>query len=106
MIPLLVGLRNSAYVAQVKGMYLLQYLDLTLGLLQIPQIIVHNTGPDGSLRGAAASMGIHAVTIEIGNPQRFHQAFIERTYKGVLSVLSYLKVCVCVCVYSKDHYSN
>lgn len=63
-----------------------------LPLLQMPQIIVHNTGPDGSLRGAAAAMGINAITIEIGNPQRFHQAFIDRTYKGVINVLSYLNV--------------
>eukprot|EP01138_Halocafeteria_seosinensis_P006223 gb/GECG01006364.1/.p1 GENE.gb/GECG01006364.1/~~gb/GECG01006364.1/.p1 ORF type:complete len:602 (+),score=69.41 gb/GECG01006364.1/:1-1806(+) len=63
-----------------------------LAKLCIPQIIVHNTGPDGSLRGAAAAMGINAVTIEIGNPQRFHQAFIERAYKGVLNVLSYLNM--------------
>jgi len=31
--------------------------------LACPQIIVHNTGPDGSLRGAAVERGIHAITV-------------------------------------------
>lgn len=63
-----------------------------LAKLQNPQIILHNTGPDGSLRGSAGSIGIPALTIEIGNPQRFHQPFIRRCEIGIENVMSYLKM--------------
>lgn len=41
--------------------------------LQEPQIIVHNTAPDGSLRSAAMKIGIPSITVEIGDPSRIHR---------------------------------
>jgi predicted deacylase len=35
-----------------------------------------NTGPDGSLRGAAAQLGINAITVEIGNPHTFQLRYL------------------------------
>ncbi len=55
---------------------------------QRPQIIVHNPPSDGTLRGAATEMGIPAITIEIGDPQRFQARLIKRTCIGLRAVLA------------------
>jgi predicted deacylase len=44
-----------------------------MAFLQDPQIIVHNTAPDGSLRSAAMKIGIPSITVEIGDPSRIHR---------------------------------
>ncbi|KAG0229268.1 hypothetical protein BGW42_001662 [Actinomortierella wolfii] len=61
--------------------------------LQNPQIIVHNTSPDGSLRGAAMSeFNIPAITVEIGDPARFQKRFVKNALLGVTNILSSLKM--------------
>lgn len=45
--------------------------------LQQPQIILHNSGQDGTLRSAAAARGIKAITVEIGNPQTFQDRYVQ-----------------------------
>ena len=55
--------------------------------LQNPQIILHNSGQDGTLRSAAAVRGIKAITVEIGNPQLFQNRYITWSYHGVMSIL-------------------
>jgi hypothetical protein len=40
-----------------------------LATLLKPQIILHDAGHGGTLRGAATKLGIKAITVEIGNPQ-------------------------------------
>ncbi|KAF9973585.1 hypothetical protein BGZ73_003164 [Actinomortierella ambigua] len=61
--------------------------------LQNPQIIVHNTSPDGSLRGAAMSeFNIPAITVEIGDPARFQKRFVKSALLGVTNILSSLKM--------------
>lgn len=55
-----------------------------------PQIIVHNTGADGTLRSAAAEVGIHAITVEVGDPQRFQRGLIRSSRLGIEAVLEYL----------------
>jgi predicted deacylase len=59
-----------------------------MAYLQRPQIIVHNPPVDLTLRGAAASMGIPAITVEIGNPQRFHGEYIRSATTGVRAVMA------------------
>ena len=59
---------------------------------QHPHIIVHHTGADGTLRSAAMSRGISAITVEIGDPQLFQQSHIDRAYLGVANVLARLRV--------------
>ena len=60
--------------------------------LQSPEVLLHNFGTDGTLRSAAAALGIHAVTVEIGNPQRFQAEKVASATRGVLSVLADLGV--------------
>ncbi|KAF9433632.1 hypothetical protein BGZ76_009193 [Entomortierella beljakovae] len=61
--------------------------------LQNPQIIVHNTSPDGSLRGAAMQeYHIPAITVEIGDPSRFQKRFVKSAILGVTNILSHLKM--------------
>lgn len=55
----------------------------TLAKLLRPQIILHNPPRDGTLRGAAEDLGIPAVTLEIGNPQRFQPEFIRSAVRGI-----------------------
>lgn len=57
---------------------------------QQPQIILHNTGADGTLRGAAMDMGVRSITVEVGNPNAFQSALIQDGTVGVLNVLSRL----------------
>ncbi len=63
-----------------------------LALLQRPQIIVHNSGPDGSLRGACAALGKPCVTVEIGDPQVIDPARTESALRGVRNTLRHLKM--------------
>ncbi|KAI9240224.1 MAG: hypothetical protein BYD32DRAFT_459017 [Podila humilis] len=61
--------------------------------LQNPQIIVHNTSPDGSLRGAAMQeYNVPAITVEIGDPSRFQKRFVKSAILGVTNILSHLKM--------------
>lgn len=59
-----------------------------LAYLQRPQIIVHNPPSDGTLRGAAASVGIPAVTVEIGDPQVFQSRYVKRATVGLRATLA------------------
>ncbi len=63
-----------------------------LALLQNPQIILHNPPSDGSLRGAANALGIHAVTVEVGNPFQFQRGMIRDGLTGIHNVLHYLGI--------------
>ena len=55
--------------------------------LQRPQIILNNPPSDGTLRGAAAGMGIPSITVEVGNPSRFQNEIVRRTVTGLRSLL-------------------
>lgn len=57
-----------------------------------PEIIVHNEGRDGTLRSAAEEAGIHAITLEIGDPQLFQQSLIRSSRRGIVAVLDHLQV--------------
>lgn len=59
-----------------------------MAYLQRPQIIVHNPPSDRTLRGAAMDLGIPAITIEIGDPQRFQPNYVKSCRVGIRSVLS------------------
>lgn len=55
-----------------------------------PQIIVHNKSGDGTLRGAAEERGIHAITVEIGNPQRTQSELVRNSSIGLRQALEHL----------------
>ncbi len=63
-----------------------------MALLQNAQIIVNNPPSDGTLRGAAEDIGIHAITIEIGNPNTFQKKMIRSGVEGIHNILSYLNM--------------
>ena len=56
--------------------------------LQRPQIILHNPASDHTLRGAAEELGIHSITVEIGDPQRFQPEYIRRSLAGIRAVMA------------------
>ncbi|KAJ2498955.1 hypothetical protein GGH96_003880 [Coemansia sp. RSA 1972] len=60
--------------------------------LQNPQIIVHNTGPGGSLRGASMQRGIAAICVEIGDPSRFQKNYAKNALLGIINILSQLRM--------------
>ena len=55
--------------------------------LQNADIIVHNPPHDGTLRGAANDMGIHAITLEVGDPHRFQRGMIRSGLTGIHNFL-------------------
>ena len=60
----------------------------TMAYLQRPQIIVHNPPSDYTLRGAAMDLGIPAITLEIGDPQRFQPSYVRSSRIGLRTVLA------------------
>jgi len=69
-----------------------QHITAKMAYLQKPQIIVHNPASDHTLRGAAMELNIPAITVEIGNPQRFQSKYINKSVRGLKDVLAYLKI--------------
>lgn len=61
----------------------------TMAKLQQPQILLHNSGQDGTLRSAAAARGIKAITVEIGNPQTFQGRYVQWAFMGVMRILDH-----------------
>ncbi|KAI8882787.1 hypothetical protein K501DRAFT_250888 [Backusella circina FSU 941] len=60
--------------------------------LQQPQIVLHNSGQDGTLRSAASARGIRAITVEIGNPQLFQSQYVQWSFVGVMRILDHLNM--------------
>lgn len=58
--------------------------------LQNAQILVHNPPSDGTLRGAADALGIHAVTLEVGDPNTFQKGHIRSGLTGIYNLLIHL----------------
>jgi len=78
------GRVNSLYVrADLTG-----EITATMARLQRPEIILHNKASDGTMRGHAMTLGIPAITVEVGNPYRFHHEYIKSTLSGLKRVLS------------------
>jgi predicted deacylase len=83
---------HTASFGRVNSLYI--RADMTepgaarMAYLQRPQIIVHNPPADGTLRGAAQDLGIPAITVEIGDPQRFQRELIRQTLSGLRAVLA------------------
>ncbi len=65
-----------------------QVLDLARGLGS--QIVIHNTGRLGTLRGAAVNAGVPAVTIEGGEPARLSIPEVELGVSSILRLLVHL----------------
>jgi len=53
-------------------------------------IVLHGSGPSGSLRGEVAKTGIPVIIYEAGEPLRFEEQEIDRGREGVHNVMAYL----------------
>ena len=52
-----------------------------------PQLILHNRASDRTLRGNAMKLETPAVTLEIGDPQRFQPQYIRSSVQGIRRIL-------------------
>lgn len=77
------GRINSLYVRADLG----SAMAAKMARLQRPQIILDDPPSDRTLRGRADELGIPAITVEIGNPQRFQSEFIRRSLAGMRATL-------------------
>ncbi|MEZ4883604.1 MAG: succinylglutamate desuccinylase/aspartoacylase family protein [Chitinophagales bacterium] len=87
---------HTASLGRINSHYVRADLSKTmtakLAELQNAQIVVNDPPSDGTLRGAADEMGICAVTLEVGNPNRFQKRMIRSGLIGIHNVLAYLKM--------------
>lgn len=58
---------------------------------QHPDVVLHND-LEGSMRQAAGDRGIHAITVEIGNPISFQQPMIARGLAGLCRIMAQLQM--------------
>lgn len=65
---------------------------LHMARLQNAQIILDTKGHDGTLRGAATEAGIGAITVEVGDPNRFQKGMIHAGLTGIYNTLSFLNM--------------
>jgi predicted deacylase len=65
-----------------------------MAYLQNAEVIVNNTGADGTLRSAAAERGIHAITVEAGDPHKFQKGMIRSAITGIMNVMRELNMIV------------
>ncbi|CAL2095673.1 conserved protein of unknown function [Tenacibaculum sp. 190524A02b] len=63
-----------------------------LAMIQNPQIILNAPPKDGTLRGAAADLGIDSITVEVGDPDKFQKGMIRSGLTGVYNTLSFLNM--------------
>ncbi|HUH04927.1 MAG TPA: succinylglutamate desuccinylase/aspartoacylase family protein [Kofleriaceae bacterium] len=63
-----------------------------LARLMRPEIIVHCSGRDSTLRGAVSALGIPSVTLEVGDPQALQYVLIRQSRLGIQEVLEHLEM--------------
>ncbi len=77
------GRENSLYVrADMRNP-----VTARMARLVCPQIIVHSPGGDGTVRATVTDMGIHSITIEVGDPARLQRGLVRSARLGVQEVL-------------------
>jgi len=85
---------HTASFGRVNSLYvradMTQEVSAKLARLVSPQIIVHSTGADGTLRAALEERGVHAITVEVGDPQRLQRGLVRSARLGVQEVLEHL----------------
>ncbi|RMG23505.1 MAG: peptidase M14 [Bacteroidetes bacterium] len=85
---------HTASFGRINAYYIRADMDdpvtAQMALLQQADIIVHNPPHDGTLRGAAEELGIHAITLEVGDPNTFQKGMIRSSLTGVHNLLIHL----------------
>lgn len=77
------GRINSLYVRADMGSEVVA----RMAELQEPEIIVNKSGGKGTLRAEATRLGIHAITVEVGDPHVFQKRHIRSSIFGINNVL-------------------
>lgn len=87
---------HTASFGRVNSYYIRANMDdevtAKMAYLQNAAIIVHNPPSDRTLRGAAEELGIHAITLEVGNPNVFQKGMIRSGLTGIYNTLIMLKM--------------
>lgn len=82
---------HTASFGRINSLYVRADLDnkecARLAMLQNPQIIVNKYDEQGTLRAWANSIGVHSITVEIGNPHSFQHNLIDETFIGIQNVM-------------------
>ncbi|RMH44497.1 MAG: peptidase M14 [Deltaproteobacteria bacterium] len=85
---------HTASFGRVNSLYvradMTKPVTATIARLLSPQIIVHSAAGDGTLRAAVEDLGAHAVTVEVGDPQRFQRGLVRSARLGIVEVLEHL----------------
>lgn len=83
---------HTASFGRVNSFYVRADMDdprtARLARLQGPDIIVHNPPSDTTLRGAAAGMGIAAITAELCDPHVFQNRVVDQGVLGVRNAMA------------------
>jgi hypothetical protein len=82
------GRANSLYIRADMS----RPITARLARIASPQIIVHNASGDGTMRGALEARGVHAITIEVGDPQQFQDGLVRAARLGIQEVLEHLEM--------------
>lgn len=87
---------HTASFGRVNSYYIRADMDeprtARMAMLQNAQIIVHNPPSDGTLRGAADDLDIPAITVEVGDPNKFQRGMIRSSLTGIHNLLGDLKM--------------
>lgn len=87
---------HTASTGRINSYYIRSDLSVPIttkmAILQNAQIIVDNPPKDGTLRGAAESIGIRSITLEVGDPNRFQKGMIRSSMTGIHNILVYLEM--------------
>ncbi len=85
---------HTASTGRINTLYVRADLDdpdiANLAQLMAPQIILHSPKADGTLRGAAQDLGITAITVEVGDPQRLQAGLVRSARLGLQEALEHL----------------
>lgn len=63
-----------------------------MAFLQNAPVIVHNPASDGSLRGVADTLGIQAISVELGSPQTFEKEIVRSAVTGIHNLMKNLEM--------------
>jgi predicted deacylase len=87
---------HTASFGRINSHYIRANLDdpvtARMAMLQNPDIILNTKGYAGTLRKAASAMGIKAITVEVGDPNRFQKGMIRSGVLGIHNVMADLNM--------------
>ncbi|MEY4134967.1 MAG: hypothetical protein RL386_1317 [Bacteroidota bacterium] len=63
-----------------------------MAFLQNAPVAIHSPASDGSLRGVADTLGIQAITVELGKPQVFEKSIVQSALTGIYHLMYALEM--------------